>query len=79
MSENAVEVLLANALRELVTYVDTRGDDFTADDDVSALEGVAAVLLAAAPDDHDRLRTLLGPMMSFEMGLRTLTQEPSMA
>lgn len=69
MSENAVETLLANALRELVTYVDSRGDDFRADDDVSALEGVAAVLLAAAPDDLDRLRTLLGPKISFEMGL----------
>jgi len=69
MSENAVETLLANALRELVTYVDSRGDHFTADDDVSALEGVAAVLLAAAPDDLDRLRTLLGPKVSFEMGL----------
>lgn len=69
MQENNVETLLATALRELVTYVDSRGDDFTADDDVTALEGVAAVLLAAAPADLDRLRTLLGPQMSFAMGL----------
>ncbi len=69
MSRDNVEAILATALRDLVSYVDTREETSAADDDVRALEDVAAVLHGVDPDDLDRLTTLLGPQLSFEMGL----------
>lgn len=68
MSNDDVEAILATALRDLVSYVDTRGETSTADDDVRALEDVAAGLHRVDPDNLDRLTTLLGPQLSFEMG-----------
>jgi hypothetical protein len=62
-------VLLALALRTLVEYVNRRDDSFTDDDDVRALEEVAYVLNQVAPEDAERLRSLLGSEMSARMGL----------
>lgn len=69
MSQNDLEKLLADALRGLVGYVDARDETFNDDDDVRALEDVAAVLQQVAPQDSDRLATLLGPKLSLELGL----------
>jgi hypothetical protein len=69
MTQDPLAVLLAEALRNLVDYVELRDDSFTDDDDVGALEGVASVLHQVEPTDIDRLRALLGPKMSFEVGL----------
>ncbi|CAN7392803.1 hypothetical protein LJR027_002269 [Terrabacter sp. LjRoot27] len=69
MGADDLEELLARALRVLVDYIDEREDTFTADDDVRALEEVAAVLHEVSPASRDRLRTLLGPKLSFEVGL----------
>lgn len=69
MDQDPVAVLLAQALRGLVDYVELRDDSFTTDDDVRALKNVAWVLNQVAPEDSDRLRALLGPKMSFEVGL----------
>lgn len=51
---------LATALRGLLEYVDARTDDHTADDDVRALEDVAAVLQQAPADARARLRDIWG-------------------
>jgi hypothetical protein len=69
MTQDPLAVLLADALRSLFDYVELRDDSFTDDDDVRALEGVASVLHQVNPTDSDRLRALLGPKMSFEVGL----------
>ncbi|WP_010146253.1 hypothetical protein [Serinicoccus profundi] len=69
MSQNHLEELLAAALRGLVEYVDAREETFNDDDDVRAIEDVSAVLQQAAAQDSDRLASLLGPKMAFELGL----------
>lgn len=69
MRQNDLEQLLADALRGLVEYVDGREDTFSEDDDVRALEDVAAVLQQVSPEDSDRLARLLGPKLSVELGL----------
>ncbi|MBM7516175.1 hypothetical protein [Nocardioides nitrophenolicus] len=69
MTSDPVEVLLAEALRAIVGYVEARDESATEDDDVRALEGVAHVLHQVASQDRDRLMTLLGPRLSFEVGL----------
>lgn len=69
MTQDPLAVLLAQALRDLVDYVEVRDDSFTDDDDVRALEGVASVLHQVEPTDIGRLRNLLGPKMSVEVGL----------
>jgi hypothetical protein len=69
MTQDPLAVLLAEAVRNLVDYVELGDDSFTADDDVRALEGVAYVLHQVDPKDADRLRSFLGPKMSYEVGL----------
>ena len=68
MSNDAVAELLAEALRDLVRFVDERPDDATTDDDVRALESVAYVLSQAAPEDRPRMRALLGPEFMATLG-----------
>lgn len=69
MTQDPLAVLMAEALRNLVDYVDRRDDSYTDDDDVRALEYVAYVLNQVEPADADRLRSLLGRKMAFEVGL----------
>ena len=69
MSVDPVAVLLSRALRELVRYVDRRDDTFTEDDDVRALEDVAAILSEVAPEDVDRLTALVGSEVAIAVGL----------
>jgi hypothetical protein len=61
--------VLASALRGLVEYVDARTDDDTEDDDVRALEDVAAVLQQAPPEAQTRLREMWGEEFAEEVGL----------
>ncbi len=68
MSSDAVAELLAEALRDLVRFVDERPADATADDDVRALEDVANVLSRVAPEDRPRMRALLGPEFAAALG-----------
>jgi hypothetical protein len=68
MSNDSVAELLAEALRDLVQFVDARPDDATADDDVRALESVAYVLSQVAPEDRPRMRALLGPEFVATLG-----------
>jgi hypothetical protein len=56
----AAAEVLADALRELVSFVATRPADATEDDDVRALEDVARVLSRVAPEERGYLRELLG-------------------
>ena len=69
MSVDPVAVLLSRALRELVRYVDRRDDTYTEDDDVRALEDVAAILSEVAPEDVDRLTALVGSELAIAVGL----------
>ena len=69
MSVDPVAVLLSRALRELVRYVDRRDDTYTQDDDVRALEDVAAILSDVAPEDVDRLTALVGSELAIAVGL----------
>jgi hypothetical protein len=69
MTQDPVAELLAEALRDLCSYVDRREESFTEDDDVRALESVASVLSQVPPGDLARLRSLLGPEVAFALGL----------
>ena len=60
MPEEPLTKSLAQALRDLVLFVETRPDDATADDDVRALEDLAFVLNQLAPADRIRAQALLG-------------------
>ncbi|MFB6720022.1 hypothetical protein ACFCV3_07675 [Kribbella sp. NPDC056345] len=68
MAGDPVAELLAEALRDLVRFVDERPDDATADDDVRALESVAYVLDQVPPEDRSRMRALLGPEFVATLG-----------
>jgi hypothetical protein len=68
MPNDAVAELLAEALRDLVRFVDERPDDATADDDVRALESVAYVLNRVAPEDRPRMGALLGAELMAALG-----------
>ena len=69
MTGDPIEVLLVEALRGIVDDVEARDESATEDDDVRALEEVAHVLHQVAAQDRERLKALLGPRMSFEVGL----------
>jgi hypothetical protein len=73
MVGDPIDVLLVEALRGIVHYVEARDESATEDDDVRALEDVAHVLNQVTAQDRDRLKALLGPKMSFEVGL---SEEP---
>ena len=60
MPEDPLTKSLAQALRDLVNFVENRPDDATADDDVRALEDFAYVLNQLALADRVRARALLG-------------------
>ncbi|GAB3938636.1 hypothetical protein GCM10029976_053420 [Kribbella albertanoniae] len=68
MTGDVVAELLAEALRDLVRFVDERPDDATADDDVRALESVAHVLHQVTPEDRPRMRALLGSEFAASLG-----------
>jgi len=68
-TDNDLATVLAAALRGLVEYVDARTDDDTEDDDVRALEDVAAVLQKAPPEAQSRLRELWGDEWAEMVGL----------
>ena len=60
---------LAEALGGLMRYVDARTEQDTEDDDVRALEDVAAVLQGASPEGRRRLRELWGEELAEMVGL----------
>lgn len=53
-------MLLAEALRDLVLFVEHRPEPATEDDDVRALEDLVSVLGQASPTDRNRMKLLLG-------------------
>lgn len=53
-------MLLAEALRDLVLFVEHRPETATEDDDVRALEDLVSVLGQASPTDRNRMKLLLG-------------------
>ena len=65
-----VEQRLAEALRGLVDFTERRPDDATADDDIRALEDAAFVLQGASPAARVQLVELLGPELSYGLGLK---------
>jgi hypothetical protein len=69
MSSDPVAELLAEALVGLIQFVEQRPEEATADDDVAALEDVAATLLRADESDRVRLVGLLGEEHSEALGL----------
>jgi hypothetical protein len=70
MPEDAVVTLLGQALSRLVHYVDERPVEATYDDDVAALQSVAAVLAHVTPDDAPRLIRALGPAVAADLGIQ---------
>jgi hypothetical protein len=70
MSEDAVVTLLGHALSRLVRYVDERPSEATYDNDIAALERVAAILSHARPDEIPRLIGALGPDVAADLGLQ---------
>ena len=69
-TDTELATALASALRGLVEYVDARTeDDDTEDDDVRALEDVAAVLHQAPLEARTRLREMWGEEFAEEVGL----------
>ena len=68
-TDSELATVLASALKELVEYVDARTDDDTEDDDVRALEDVAAVLHQVSPEAQTRLREMWGEEFAEELGL----------
>jgi hypothetical protein len=70
MPEDALVTLLGRALSALVRYVDERPAEATYDDDIAALERVAAILSHTPPDDGPRLITALGPAVAADLGIQ---------
>ena len=62
--------LLGKALSGLVQYVDERPSDATYDDDVQALQSVAAILAHADRADAARLVEVLGPRVAADLGVQ---------
>ncbi|HEY6795462.1 MAG TPA: hypothetical protein VI248_12365 [Kineosporiaceae bacterium] len=69
MSEDAAVMLLGRALSALVRYVDQRPAEATYDDDIAALERVAAILSHARPADVGLLVRALGQDVAADFGL----------
>ncbi len=67
--DGPVAAILAEALRGLIDFVDSRPSDATEDDDVKALEDVAYVLNKVSPEQASRLIAVLGERHSWEAGL----------
>jgi hypothetical protein len=68
MATEVAAQLLAQALRELVRFVDERPGDATSDDDVRALESVGFVLGEASPVIGEELVALLGADFAGTLG-----------
>ena len=66
--EDRLTTLLAEALRDLVLFVEKRPEDATPDDDVRALGDFVYVLSQASPADRARVRHLLGDEVSAFLG-----------
>lgn len=66
--EDHLTTLLAEALRDLVLFVENRPEDATPDDDVRALQDFAYLLSQASPADRARVRHLLGDQVSAFLG-----------
>ena len=67
--DSPVAAILAEALRGLIHFVETRASDATEDDDVRALEDVAYVLNKVSPEHAPRLVAVLGERHSRDVGL----------
>jgi hypothetical protein len=67
--DSPVAAVLAEALRGLLDFVETRAPDATEDDDVRALEDAAHVLNKVPPEHAPRLVAVLGERHSREVGL----------
>jgi hypothetical protein len=68
-TDRELTVMLAGVLRGLVDYVEQRTEDHTDDDDVRALEDVAAALQEASPEAKASLRGIWGPEWAEMVGL----------
>ncbi|WP_133176503.1 hypothetical protein [Nocardioides currus] len=68
MPEDHLTTLLAEALRNLVMFVENRSEDATPDDDVRALEDFVYVLSQASDADRTRVRHLMGEEVSAFLG-----------
>jgi hypothetical protein len=71
MPEDAVVMLLGRALASLVRYVDERPREATYDDDIAALQQVAAMLSHVDPGDAPRLIRALGHAVAADLGIRS--------
>ena len=60
MREDHLTTLLAEALRNLVLFVEHRPESRTPDDDVRALEDFVDILSQVSPADRTRVKHLLG-------------------
>ena len=67
--DGPVAAILAEALRGLIDFVETRASDATEDDDVRALEDVAYALNKVPPEHASRLVAVLGERHSRDVGL----------
>ena len=68
MPEDHLTTLLAEALRDLVLFVEHRPESGTADGDVRALEGSVHAMTQACPADRPRVQHLLGGEVSAILG-----------
>jgi hypothetical protein len=75
--EDPLVLPLAEALCDLIRFVETRPASADEDDDVKALEGAAFVLLQAPAESLSRLAELLGPEVSDWMGITDRLAHPS--
>jgi len=69
LQSDPVAAGLAEALRNLLDFVDGRPDHATQDDDVTALEDAASALLHVPEPDRQRLVGVLGDRHSRMLGL----------
>jgi hypothetical protein len=76
MSQDAVVTLLGRALAALVRYVDERPTEATYDDDIAALERVAAMLSHVAPEDVPLLVRALGRATAADLGVQSRPARP---
>jgi hypothetical protein len=68
--DDVLLALLGRALSGLVQYVDERPSDATYDDDVQALQKVAAIISHADPAEAGRLAEVLGPRVAADLGVQ---------
>jgi hypothetical protein len=76
MSQDTVVALLGKALAGLVRYVDERPTEATYDDDIAALERVAATLSHVSPQDVPVLVRALGAATAADLGVQAQRATP---